>query len=50
MGSTEERAAGEEGCRPAVKEGCCWWTCTGQLWYNDPRHAGNWDGLVGQAS
>lgn len=50
MESTEEREAEEVGCRPAVKEGYCWWTCSGQLWCNDPRHVGNWDGLVVRAS
>lgn len=50
MESTVERGAEEEGCRPAVKEGCCWWTCSAQLWCNDPRHVGNWDGPAVQAS
>lgn len=50
MESTAERGAEEAGCRPEVKEGCCWWTCSGQLWCSDPTHVGNWGGAVGQES
>lgn len=50
MESTEERRAEEVGCRPAVKVGYCWWTCSGQLWCSDPTHVENLDGPVVQAS
>lgn len=50
MGSTEETGAEEVGCRRVEMEGCCWWTCSGQPWCSDPRHGGNWDGPVAQAS
>lgn len=50
MRSTEERGAEEVGCRPAETEGCCWWTCSGQLWCSDPKHEGSWDGPVVQVS
>lgn len=46
MESIVERGAEEVGCRPAVKEGYCWWTCSVQLWCNDPRHVGSLDGPV----
>lgn len=50
MESTVERGAEEEGCRPAGKEGCCWWTCSGRLWCSDLIRVGNWDGPVGLES
>lgn len=50
MESTEERGVEEVGCRQAVKEGYCWWTCSGQLWCTVPGHVVNWDELGVQAN
>lgn len=41
--STEEREAEVVGCRPEGKEGCCWWTCSDQLWCSGRGRAGSWD-------
>lgn len=42
MESTEGRAAEGGGCRPEGRGGCCWWTCSGQLWRSGHEHGGSW--------